>query len=257
MSRAGRRAAIALLLALGALAGTAPALAQGAGSPGKADPTAAGTQGADPLSARAYVVRYRAVADAAELVGALLSPEGELTLKPGLNTLVVEDHVSVLDRVASMLASYDLPPRRVEVTVNLFLGRREEDATRARGPGAAGFSREVRGVIETLGDFTRWTSYEPLGSRSVVGVEGDELVASISPEYVVTFTVESVHSSGAIKFKRFSLQRVERAEDGTEKLEDLYTAGMVVDAGDLTLLVAASGPDADRALFLALQAEPR
>jgi hypothetical protein len=74
---------------------------------------------------------------------------------------------------------------------------------------------------------------------------------------LVAFTVESIHDSGVIKFERFSLQRVERREDGSEKIDDLYTAGLVVDAGDLTLLVAASGPDADRALFLALQAVPR
>jgi hypothetical protein len=226
--------------------------------PGLGGATAAQTSPPDdPVSARAYEVRYRSLSDAAELVGTLLSAQGELTLKPALRTLVVEDTQSVLQKVAAVLESYDLPPRRIEVTVNLFLGRREDEEGAPSGPGAASFSREVRGVIETLGDFTRWTSYEPLGSRSVVGVEGDELVASISADYLVAFTVESVHESGVIKFKRFSLQRIERDEDGEERHEDLYTAGMVVDAGDLTLLVAASGPDADRALFLALKAEPR
>jgi hypothetical protein len=218
---------------------------------------ARGEDESDPVSARAYEVRYRSLSDAADLVGDLLSDEGALTLKPRLSTLVVEDRLSVLERVASVLASFDLPPQRVEVTVNLFLGLREEQSGHGSAGAAGSFSREVRGVIETLGDFTKWTSYEPLGSRSVIGVEGDPLVASISAEYIVAFTVESVHESGVIKFKRFSLQRVERGEDGREEIEDLYTAGMVVDAGDLTLLVAASGPDADRALFLALQAEPR
>ena len=245
--RASRRWFGALLLGASIFAGAASVAA--------ADPGEG--QAADPVTARAFEVRYRSLSDAAELVGELLSADGELILKPAQRTLVVEDRLTVLDKVAAVLTSYDLPPRRIEVTVNLFLGRREEEAGAASGPGAASFSREVRGVIETLGDFTRWTSYEPLGSRSVVGVEGDELVASISAEYLVAFTVESVHDSGVIKFKRFSLQRVERDADGSETREDLYTAGMVVDAGDLTLLVAASGPDADRALFLALKAEAR
>ena len=37
----------------------------------------------------------------------------------------------------------------------------------------------------------------------------------------------------------------------------LYTAGMVVQAHKLTLVVAASAPDSKRALFLALQVSPR
>lgn len=211
---------------------------------------------ADPLSARAFEVRHRALSDAAELVEELLSSEGTLTLKPRLKTLVVEDRVSVLDRVGSLLHSFDLPPRSVEVTITLFLGRREESGSRPSG-GVVPLSREVRGVIETLGDFTKWTAYEPLGSGSVVGVEGAPLQTSLTAEYVVAFTIESVHDSGVVKFQRFSLQRIEQQEDGSTEMVDLYTAGMVVDAGDLTLLVAASGPDADRALFLALQAEPR
>jgi hypothetical protein len=211
---------------------------------------------ADPISARAYEVRYRALSDAAELVDELLSENGELTLKPRLKTLVVEDRTSILERIGSLLESFDLPPRSVEVTVNLFMGRREESPSGKSGSSVP-LSREVRGVIETLGDFTKWTAYEPLGSGSVIGVEGAPLETSLTAEYVVSFTVESVHESGAVKFQRFSLQRIEHDEDGVERRVDLYTAGMVVDAGDLTLLVAASGPDADRALFLALQAEPR
>ncbi len=233
---------IAALLTLSALAGFGGA--------------AFGQTDADPIGARAYEVRYRALSDAAELVEGLLSAEGVLTLKPRLKTLVVEDRNSVLDRVDSLLESFDLPPRSVEVTVTLFLGRREEPPGGDSG-GAVPLSREVRGVIETLGDFTRWTSYEPLGSGSVVGVEGALLETSLTAEYLVSFTVESIHANGAVKFQRFSLQRIERKEDGSEERVNLYTAGMVVDAGDLTLLVAASGPDADRALFLALQAEPR
>ena len=112
--------------------------------------------------------------------------------------------------------------------------------------------------METVADFTKWTSYEPLGSRSVSGVEGEAVTAAISAEYLVAFVVESVHdATGKVKFERVSLRRIERREDGSETVRDLYTAGMVVDSGSLQLLVAASGPDSERALFLALQAQAR
>ena len=210
----------------------------------------------DPVRAQTFRVEFKPLTEAAELIDPLLTEQGSVLMRPRQRRLIVEDRASVLARIGQVLESFDLPPRSVEVTVNLFLGRREESPSGKSGSSVP-LSREVRGVIETLGDFTKWTAYEPLGSGSVIGVEGAPLETSLTAEYVVSFTVESVHESGAVKFERFSLQRIEHDEDGVEHRVDLYTAGMVVDAGDLTLLVAASGPDADRALFLALQAEPR
>jgi len=214
----------------------------------------------DPVLARAFTVHYRSLTDAAELVDELLSAEGSLTLKPRLRTLIVEDHRSVLDRVAALLESFDLPPRHVEVTLSLFLGRREEEPGGVPDGRAPELSREVRGMLESLGDFTKWTAYEPLGSRSITGIEGDEVVANVAGDYRVAFTVASVHESqGAtrIKFERFTLEREVTLGDGGRKVEELYTAGMVVDADKLTLVVAASAPDSKRALFLALQVHPR
>ena len=50
----------------------------------------------DPISAEAFEVHYRALGDAAELVGDLLSADGSVTLKPRMKTLLVEDRDSVL-----------------------------------------------------------------------------------------------------------------------------------------------------------------
>jgi len=214
---------------------------------------------ADPVTARAFEVHYRTVSEAAELIGELLSEDGSMTLKPRLGRIVIEDRASVLKRVAALLESYDLPPRKVEVTLSLFLGTREEDETSDTG-GRRELSREVRGMVETLGDVTRWTSYEPLGSRSVSGVEGEAVVANLSGDYRVAFTVASVHERQGVdrvRFERFSLQREVSLGDGGRRVEDLYTAGMVVDAKKLTLVVAAAAPDSKRALFLALSVDPR
>ena len=92
----------------------------------------------DPVSARAFEVRHRALSDAAELIDPLLSSEGKIILRPRLRTLVVEDHGQVLGRVAAVLESWDLPARNAEVTLTLFLGiDTEEESGPSRGPADA------------------------------------------------------------------------------------------------------------------------
>lgn len=214
----------------------------------------------EPLEVRAFEVRYRPLGDAAELIGAVLSAQGTVTLKPRLGTLVVEDRAAVLLKVEGLLRGWDLPPRSVEVTLSLFLGRREGGPAGEGAPRGSALTRDVRGMLDVLGDFTQWTSYEPLGSRSVTGVEGEPVVAAVAGDYRVSFTVHSVHEGPGrtrVKFDRFALQREVPTGDGGRRVDDLYTASMVVEADRLTLLVAASAPDSQRALFLALQVRPR
>jgi hypothetical protein len=214
--------------------------------------------GDDPLTARAFAVRYRPLADAADLVAPLLSAEGTVTLRPRLNMLVVQDRQEVLDRVEALLRGYDLPPRNVEVTLSLFLGTDRLTAGRQRGAPGQEFSKEVRGVIETLGDVTKWIAYEPLGSRSVTGTEGGAVTAELSLEYRVVLEVESVHESGeVVKFDRVSLQRTGHDEAGEEIIEDLYSAGMVLTAGRVHVVGAAREPGSNRALFLILEVRAR
>jgi hypothetical protein len=249
MSAAGARGALAaLFLAASFLAASlAPVGAAEQGGPQ-----------AEAVLARAYEIRFRPLKDAADLVGSVLSPEGSVTLQPRLRTLVVQDRKSVLDRIASLLGSFDLPPRNVEVTLSLFLGtdRREEEA--GRQSRAEGLTREVRGVTETLGDVTKWNAYEPLGSRSVIGAEGATVTANLSEDYRVTFEVESVtEPQGVVRFRSVSLKRVGRRPDGSEKVEDLVTTAIVIPSGRLLVVGAAKSPDSRKALFLTLQARPR
>ena len=249
MSGAGARGALAVFFLAAAVlpASLAPA---GAAGPGAAE--------ADAVLARAYEIRFRPLKDAADLVGSVLSPDGSVTLQPKLRTIIVQDRKPVLDRIASLLESFDLPPRNVEVTLSLFLGtdRREEEA--GRQSRAEGLSREVRGVTETLGDVTKWNAYEPLGSRSVIGAEGAPVTANLSEDYRVTFEVESVtQPQGVVKFRSVSLKRVSRRADGSEKVEDLVTTSIVIPSGRLLVVGAAKSPDSRKALFLTLQARPR
>lgn len=223
-------------------------------------PAPAQPRAGDPVSARAFEIHYQALTDAADVISPLLSEQGKMTLRPRLSppTLVVEDRLSVLERVRDLLTDWDLPPQNVEITLSLFLGTdsRTQDP---RAPQADhGLSKEVRGVLDKLSDFTKWTNYEPLGSRSVTGTEGDTVVANLSDEFRVTIVVESVDPNhGTVKFEKLQLQRITREDDGSESIEDMYTAGAVLPAGKLKLIGAAVAPDSKRVLFLALQTRPR
>jgi hypothetical protein len=105
---------------------------------------------------------------------------------------------------------------------------------------------------------TKWIAYEPLGSRSVVGTEGDAVTAEMSLDYRVVLEVDSVHQGGdVVKFDRVSLQRLTRDEEGEERIEDLYSAGMVLTAGRVHVVGAAREPGSNRALFLILEVKAR
>ena len=235
------------VLVLGAVAlGGGPASAQ-------APPSAVA---ADAITARAFAVRFKSLSDAAELVSAVLSAQGTVTLQPRLKTLTVQDRAPVLDRVAALLQSFDTPPRNVEVTLSLFLGtdRREQEA--GRNVPSDSLSRDVRGIAETLGDFTKWNAYEPLGKGAVTGSEGERVVVNLSADYRVRYEVDVVQDA-AVKLKDFVLQRVTRDPGGAERVQDVYTAAVVLPVGRTLMLGAAQNPESKRALFLTLQARPR
>lgn len=240
MRRAGAAIAwtMALLGALAAVAADVP-------------PTAP-----DPISARAYAVKFKTLPDAAEIVSPLLSAQGTVTLQPRLKTLTVQDRVSVLDRIGALLQSFDTAPRNVEIAMSLFLGtdRREQEAGRVIPPTT--MTRDVRGIAESLGDFTKWNSYEPLGGRAVTGVEGGRVTVNLSDEYRVAYDVETVQDQ-SVRLRHFVLQRVTRDADGKDRIQDVYAADVVLPVGRMLMIGAAQNPESKRALFLTLQARPR
>lgn len=208
----------------------------------------------DPMEARAFEIHYRDLAETVDVVSALLSPEGRTTLRPHSRTLIVEDRLSVLVRVERLLDDYDVPPRGFEVTLILFMG---SDTDETRAAGERRLSQEIRGVLEKLPKFTQWQTYELLGSRSVTGVEGSSVAVDLADRYRVEFVVDAVTESRGstwLKFGRLSLQRLVREPDAPLRVENLYSASMVVKVGSQKILGAASDPNSKQAIFLTLQA---
>jgi hypothetical protein len=179
-----------------------------------------------------------------------------VTLQPRLKTILVQDHVSVLGRVAAVLSSFDVAPRNVEIAMSLFLGtdKRAQEAGRSIPPSS--MTRDVRGIAETLGDFTKWNAYEPLGGRAVTGVEGGRVTVNLSDEYRVTYDIEAVRDQ-SVKLTNFVLQRITHGPEGRIDVQDVYSASVVLPVGRMLMLGAAQNPESKKALFLTLQARPR
>ena len=205
----------------------------------------------DPVQARSYPIRFRSLADGAELLEAILSDEGEITLRPRLKTLVVRDRVSILDQVGPLLKSFDLPPRSVEVSLALALGTQAE-AGRTK-PGE--LHSQDRGIWEVV-PITGFTAFDPLGKRSVVGVEGSTVTTDLSEDYRVIFEVDWVDDD-RVSFKSFSLLRITRSAEGEEQIKRIYSADITVKAGQPLLVGAAQAPNSKKALFFRLEANPR
>jgi hypothetical protein len=214
-------------------------------------PELAAAEEDDPIQARSYPVRFRPLADTAELVSSILSEDGEITMQMRLKRLVVKDHVSVLDQIPSLLESFDLPPRSVEVSISLALGTQAEAGRIQSGE----LHTRDRGIWE-VAPITGFTAFDPLGKRAIVGVEGSTVTTELSEDYRVIFEVDWVDDD-RVKFKRFTLLRISRTPEGEEKVKNIYSAEITVKAGQPLLVGAAQAPNSKKALFLNLEANPR
>ncbi len=212
----------------------------------------------DDMSARSYQIQFKTLPDALDLISGLLSDQGSVSVQPRLKRLVVQDRREVLDRIGAVLDDFDQPPVNVEVTVSLFIGTDRRDEEAGRHANTDSISREVRGITETLSDFTKWTAYDPIGSRSVTCAEGSRVKVNLSEDYRVVFDVDAVEERlGKVKFSEFTLQKIIRTAEGIERYENQYTQGIILPMGRLLVVGAARDPGSKKALFLSLQVKAR
>lgn len=203
------------------------------------------------IQARVFTLRYRPVAEGAQLIDQLLGPCGSYKVPKSLRLVSVEDEPERLARIAEALASWDLPPRTVEITVSLILASRDPAP-----PG--GLAQEIRGVSDTLSQITRWTRFDRIGSVTLRVAEGGEAEADLGEGFSVAFRLAGVDSERhVIQLEPFDLRRTPGNGEAGAGLGGPRTL-----LGGLTLnllegklnLVGAPGRQQDRALFLALRA---
>src|SRR5207249_5334056 len=120
----------------------------------------------------------------------------------------ITDDPETLKKVEAMIQSYDLPPRNVDVVLQLIL------ATTAGKPPES-ISPRIRGVIQKLNEIsTRWSDYRLLGSATLTSSEGDKASVEMGDDYRISFSVDYVNDDQKlVRFKRFTLDRREKAPE--------------------------------------------
>jgi len=213
-------------------------------------PVAADSAGAaDGLTSRVFNLKYRGADEAYILVSPYLSPQGSIRSQPHQRTLTVVDTPEVVRHVESLIAGFDLPPRIVEVAVQLILASVEKTTQAPTPP-------PIRGVIERLGALnTRWSDYRLVGDARVLGTEGERSTLRVGDDYRVDFRIDPIdEGSRVIRFKPFELAKRELTVEGNERYTPVLNTVLNLRDAQLFIVGASKMERSNRALFMTITA---
>lgn len=201
------------------------------------------------LATRVFAIRYKDVDDVYLLVSPHLGPRGSIRAQPRQKTLAVVDTEASLARIAALVAAYDLPPRTVEVSVQLIMATAGPGATEEAPP-------PIRGVIEKLNALsTRWNDYRLLGSARVLGTEGERTHLRVGDDYRVDFRIDEVSDeTRVIRFRPFELQKRDPRVEGNERYEPVLNTVLNLRDSQVFIVGASKVERSNRALFMTITA---
>ena len=217
-----------------------------------ANPTSPATRVIDrtaTVSQRIFTIQFKTVDSVYLLVSPLLGPRGSIRAQPHQRTLSVVDTPQNLVRIAQAISSFDVPPRAVEVSVQLILASTGGGSPEPTPP-------PIRGVIEKLNALsTRWTDYRLVGNARVRGTEGEFSSLRVGDEYRVNFRVAGVsEESRIIRFKPFELERRDLTVEGNERYARVMNTVLNLRDSQLFIVGASKMEQSNRALFMTITA---
>ncbi|HYV19806.1 MAG TPA: secretin N-terminal domain-containing protein [Verrucomicrobiae bacterium] len=227
------------------------AAAPGGGATGRAGvgvvPVPAGTP--DGLVTRVFTLRYKSVDDAYLLVSPWLTPKGSLRAAPHQKTLTITDTPDGVKQAETLISGFDLPPRVVQVAVQLILASAEKNAIVPTPP-------PIKGVVDRLNALsTRWSDYKLVGDARVLGTEGERGTLKVGDDYKVDFRIDQIaDESRIIRFKPFELARKEAAVEGQERYQPVLNTVLNLRDSQLFIVGASKMEKADKALFMTITA---
>jgi len=201
------------------------------------------------LGTKVFNLRYKRVDDAYLLISPYLGPRGSIRTQPAQRAVTVVDAPDNLQRIAALIGAYDLPPRSVQVSVQLILASAGETAAAPAPP-------PIRGVIDKLNALsTRWNDYRMVGDARVLGTEGERSSLRVGEDYKVDFRIDQVSDENrVIRFKPFELQRREVSVEGAERYTPIVNTVLNLRDSQLFIVGASKIERSNRALFMTITA---
>jgi hypothetical protein len=196
-----------------------------------------------------FTIRFKTVDAVYLLISPSVGPRGSIRAQPHQRTLTVVDTPQNLERIEELIASFDLPPHSVEVSVQLILASSGEGEPEPTPP-------PIRGVIEKLNALsTRWNDYRLLGNARVRGTEGESSSLRVGDDYRVNFRVDEISDeSRIIRFKPFELERRELTVEGHEGYARVMHTVLNLRDSQLFIVGASKMERSNRALFMTVTA---
>jgi len=203
------------------------------------------------LPTQLFTVRFKDVNDVYLLIEPLLSARGSVQMQPRLKTLAVTDDEETLRRIEEMIRAFDLPPKNVELALQLILASTEKQPEK--------ISPRIRGVIEKLNEITtRWSDYRLLGSATVPCSEGEKASVEMGEDYRISFVVDYVSDEQKlVRIKRFTLDRRDPPKDREapgETFTRVFDTALNLKEDKLVVLGATKMESSKRALFMTITA---
>ena len=202
-----------------------------------------------PLGMRIFSLHYKKIDDAYTIISPYVGPRGSVKMQPAQRTLTVQDAPENLQRIAALIGSYDVPPRNVEVSVQIIMASAGAQRQEPAPP-------PIRGVIDKLSALsTRWTDYKMVGNARVLGTEGERSSLRVGDDYKVDFRIDQVSDeSRVIRFKPFELLRREAVVEGPERYASVMNTVLNLRDSQLFIVGASKVEQSNRALFMTITA---
>jgi hypothetical protein len=197
------------------------------------------------VAVQTFKFKFKSAERAATVISSLMSAEGSVSIQPGNNVLVVTDRASNVEKIAGVLARWDVASREVTLEIRLVAAGR----VAGRAPEVPADLEQIAGKLSGV---LRFNSFENLGKIEVKASEGDAVRSDIDGAYHAELTMGELDPvTETIQLSDFRLSRYDAAT-GTEKKtrSEVLRTTLNVKVGQTVVLGASRLPDSDRALML-------
>ena len=207
----------------------------------------AGAYAAGNLSVRSFPLRYKEADRVAAVIKSLMSPEGSLSIQPNAKTIVVTDHAENLKNIAGAIEKFDVPARAFRLELKLIYA--------GRAPAAGKVPDDLKEIAAKLSGVLRFNTFEKAGEISVIGKEGDPIIAKIDDIYRADLRFgEYDPQSDSVRVTAFQLSRITTSGKDAGQVEPLLTTNLNLRLGQTAVVGATRQPESSRALMLILTA---